>query len=134
VVLAEDQSLLRDALTAYLATDAGVELVATAGDADGVIDAVERLRPDVAIVDVRMPGGGPSAAREISTRAPGTSVIAFSAHDDDASRAEMFAAGAVEYVVKGQSPGAILESIHSVARRASEPSSSPRGEAFRRGI
>jgi DNA-binding NarL/FixJ family response regulator len=118
VVLAEDQSLLRDALTAYLATDAGVELVATAGDADGVVDAVERLRPDVAIVDVRMPGGGPTAARAIATRVPETSVIAFSAADDDASRAEMLEAGAVEYVVKGQSPSAILESIRAVTGRA----------------
>jgi DNA-binding NarL/FixJ family response regulator len=117
VVLAEDQALLRDALTAFLATDAGVELIATAGDADSVVDAVERLRPDVAIVDVRMPGGGPSAARAITTRAPGTSVIAFSAYDDAASRAEMLAAGAADYVVKGQSPGAILDSIHAVGDR-----------------
>ena len=116
VVLAEDQSLLREALTAFLATDAGVELVATAGDADGVVDAVERLQPDVAIVDVRMPGGGPSATRAITTRAPGTSVIAFSAFDDEASRAEMLEAGAAVYVVKGQSPGEILESIHALAR------------------
>jgi DNA-binding NarL/FixJ family response regulator len=117
VVLAEDQSLLRDALTAFLATDSGVELVATAGDADSVVDAVERLQPDVAIVDVRMPGGGPSATREITARVPGTSVIAFSAYDDDASRAEMLAAGAAIYVVKGQSPGEILESIHAVGHR-----------------
>lgn len=117
VVLAEDESVLRDALTAYLATDAGVELVATAGDADSVIDAVERLRPDVAILDVRMPGGGPSAARAISSCAPETSVIAFSAYDDAESKAEMIAAGAASYVVKGQSPGAILESIHAVGRR-----------------
>jgi len=43
-------------------------------------------------------------------------VIAFSAYDDDASRAEMLEAGAADYVVKGQSPGAILESIHAVSR------------------
>ena len=116
-MLAEDESVLRDALTAYLATDTGVELVATAGDADSAVDAVERLRPDVAILDVRMPGGGPAAARAISSRAPETSVIAFSAFDDDASKAEMLAAGAATYVVKGQSPRAILESIHAVGRR-----------------
>jgi DNA-binding NarL/FixJ family response regulator len=114
VVLAEDESILREALTAYLATDEGVELVGTATDADGAVDAVERLRPDVAVLDVRMPGGGPSAARAISSRVPSTSVIAFSAYDDDASKAEMLAAGAVLYVVKGQSPSAILESIHAV--------------------
>jgi DNA-binding NarL/FixJ family response regulator len=114
VVLAEDETILRDALTAYLATDAGVELVATASDADGAVDAVERHRPDVAVLDVRMPGGGPTAARAISTRVPTTSVIAFSAYDDDASKAEMLEAGAVLYVVKGQSPSAILESIHLV--------------------
>jgi DNA-binding NarL/FixJ family response regulator len=64
-----------------------------------------------------MPGGGPSAARAITTRIPETSVIAFSAYDDEATKAEMLAAGASDYVVKGRSPGAILESIHTVADR-----------------
>ena len=117
VVLAEDESLLRDALSAYLAMDADVELVGTAVDAATAVETVERLRPDVAIVDVRMPGGGPTAARAITTRIPETSVIAFSAYDDDATKAEMLAAGASDYVVKGRSPGAILESIHTVADR-----------------
>ena len=117
VVLAEDESLLRDALSAYLAMDADVELVGTAVDAATAVETVERLRPDVAIVDVRMPGGGPSAARAITTRIPETSVIAFSAYDDEATKAEMLAAGASDYVVKGRSPGAILESIHTVADR-----------------
>ena len=117
VVLAEDESLLRDALSAYLAMDADVELVGTAVDAATAVETVERLRPDVAIVDVRMPGGGPTAARAITTRIPETSVIAFSAYDDEATKAEMLAAGASDYVVKGRSPGAILESIHTVADR-----------------
>ena len=117
VVLAEDESLLRDALSSYLAMDADVELVGTAVDAATAVETVERLRPDVAIVDVRMPGGGPTAARAITTRIPETSVIAFSAYDDEATKAEMLAAGASDYVVKGRSPGAILESIHTVADR-----------------
>ena len=117
VVLAEDELLLRDALSAYLAMDADVELVGTAVDAATAVETVERLRPDVAIVDVRMPGGGPTAARAITTRIPETSVIAFSAYDDEATKAEMLAAGASDYVVKGRSPGAILESIHTVADR-----------------
>ena len=117
VVLAEDELLLRDALSAYLAMDADVELVGTAVDAATAVETVERLRPDVAIVDVRMPGGGPTAARAITTRIPETSVIAFSAYDDEATKAEMLAAGASDYVVKGRLPGAILESIHTVADR-----------------
>ncbi len=107
--------MLRAALADYLGSEGGLEVVATVRDAASAVLAVERHRPDVALLDVRMPGGGAAAARAISVSAPATSVIALSAYDDAASRAEMLAAGAVRYLVKGDPPQAIVDTIHAVA-------------------
>ncbi|TDW23387.1 response regulator transcription factor [Kribbella kalugense] len=81
VVIAEDSLLFREGM-ARLLTEAGFEVVAQAGDADELRILVERHRPDVAIVDIRMPPGygkeGLTAAQEIRSRYPGTAVLVLS--------------------------------------------------------
>src|SRR5207249_8764165 len=78
--------------------------------------AVEE-QPDVALVDVRMPGGGGiRAAREISRRCPPTKVIALTAHEDEQTVIAMMAAGANAYVPKGESTARILREIHRPTR------------------
>ena len=72
-----------------------------AEDADQAILVGGARAPDVAVVDVRMPGGGAGATRGIKLRSPHTGVIAFSAHDDPLTRQEMLDAGADGYLVKG---------------------------------
>jgi DNA-binding NarL/FixJ family response regulator len=62
-----------------------------------------------------MPGGGANAARGIKERSPGTSVLAFSAHDDALTRQQMFDAGADGYVVKGSPVAEIVASIWRAA-------------------
>ena len=74
-----------------------------------------REAPDVALVDVRMPGGGASAARGIKARSPGTRVLAFSAHDDALTMRQMFEAGADGYVVKGSPVAEIIAAISRAA-------------------
>lgn len=79
--------------------------------------AAERLAPDVALLDVEMPGGGGvAAARAIGERAPGVRVLALSAHAAEEARAEMAAAGAVGYVVKGAPPEEVVRAIREAAR------------------
>ena len=84
-VIAEDAVLLRRGM-ARLLEDAGVEVVGEAGDADALLELVEELRPDVAIVDIRMPPGhtneGLVAADEIRARHPGTGVLVLSQYVD----------------------------------------------------
>jgi DNA-binding NarL/FixJ family response regulator len=81
VVLADDAAVLREGLARVL-TEAGVEVVAQAGTADELLQAVERLRPDVAIVDIRMPptrtDEGLVAAERIAERRPETGVLLLS--------------------------------------------------------
>jgi DNA-binding NarL/FixJ family response regulator len=80
VALADDSILLREGLARLLA-EGGFEVVSQAGDADELLGQVEGLRPDVAIVDIRMPpepDGGLWAAREIRARFPGVGVLVLS--------------------------------------------------------
>jgi EAL domain-containing protein (putative c-di-GMP-specific phosphodiesterase class I) len=117
VVIADDENELRVALSDLLSHEDDVELVGTAADADEAIAVSIDHRPDVALLDVKMPaGGGPRAAREILSRCPGTRVIALSAHEDRRTILEMLRAGAVGYLIKGARGAEIVHSIVQVAR------------------
>ncbi len=116
VLVADDEPALRGALAELFAQEERVLLVGAAADADEAIELAARERPDVALVDVKMPaGGGPRATREITRLSPQTRVIALSAFEDRPTVLEMLRAGAVGYLVKGTPADEILGSIHRVA-------------------
>jgi EAL domain-containing protein (putative c-di-GMP-specific phosphodiesterase class I)/FixJ family two-component response regulator len=116
VLVADDEPALRGALAELFAQEEHVLLVGAAADADEAIELAARERPDVALVDVKMPaGGGPRAAREITRLSPATRVIALSAFEDRPTVLEMLRAGAVGYLVKGTPADEILGSIRRVA-------------------
>ena len=97
VVLADDWKLLRDGL-AELLGQAGFEVVGRAGDAEDLLRKVGAHRPDVAVVDVRMPpthtDEGLRATAEIRDRFPGTGVLILSQYIDEAYAVELFGGGA----------------------------------------
>jgi DNA-binding NarL/FixJ family response regulator len=105
VVIAEDGVLLREGLVRLLA-DEGHEVIASAGDALGLVEAVERERPDVCIVDVRMPptftDEGLRGALEIRSRWPGTPVLVLSQYVEERYATELLSDGsaAVGYLLK----------------------------------
>jgi EAL domain-containing protein (putative c-di-GMP-specific phosphodiesterase class I) len=121
VMIADDEPAIREALADLLASEETLELVAIAADTDEAIEAARRTMPDVALLDVKMPGGGgPRAAREILSLAPHARIVALSAHDDRSSVLEMLRAGVVGYVVKGAAAEEILETVRrSVLGQAS---------------
>ena len=97
IVIGEDDALLREGLALLLRAE-GLDVVATAGDADGLLAAVEEHLPDVAIVDVRMPpthtDEGIRAAVEARRRHPDLAVLVLSAYVEQAFATELLADGA----------------------------------------
>jgi signal transduction histidine kinase len=117
VLIAEDEEAVREALADLVSSDASMDVVGTAGDADEAIEVARREHPDVALIDVKMPaGGGPRAAREIRKESPQTHVVALSAYEDRRTVLEMLRAGVVGYIVKGTSAEEILYTIRRSMR------------------
>ena len=112
-MIADDEETVRDVLLSLLNADDEISVVGAGQDADEAIAIAVSERPDVALLDVRMPrGGGPRAAREITRLSPGTEVIALSADDDPKDIRTMLRAGAGAYLVKGDGTEDIVELIH----------------------
>lgn len=100
LLIADDDAVVRWALGLQLGRS--FEIVGGARDADEAIELAELHRPDVAIIDVRMPGGGGvRATREIAARAPATAIVALSSDDGDLIVRAVLQAGAVTYMRKG---------------------------------
>jgi DNA-binding NarL/FixJ family response regulator len=105
VVIADDSVLLREGIAALL-VDSGFEIVAQCGTADDLLMIVRSYRPDVAIVDIRMPpthtDEGLRAAREIRERYPGTSVLVLSQYVESGYALDLLAESAegVGYLLK----------------------------------
>jgi EAL domain-containing protein (putative c-di-GMP-specific phosphodiesterase class I)/ActR/RegA family two-component response regulator len=117
VLIADDDSEVREAIAQLIATEGSFDLVGQAGDAAEAVELAARLRPDVALLDVRMPGGGgPRATRSIRNSSPRTRVVALSAHDDRETVLEMIRAGAVGYLLKGRAGDELLTAIQRSAR------------------
>ena len=122
VVIAEDLALLRDGLTRLL-RDSGCEVVAAVDNGDALVAAVERERPDVAIVDVRLPPSftdeGVRAALAARERVPGTPVLILSQYVEQTYATELLAdgAGGVGYLLKDRvaNPDEFVAAVRRVA-------------------
>src|SRR6266536_2031642 len=115
VLIADDDALVLEALTTLIAGEPDLEVVAVAGDARHAAELAARHHPDVALIDVRMDGGGPWAARSIRRRSPRSEILAFSAHDDRGYVLDMIAAGATGYLLKGASSDDVLDAVRRTA-------------------
>jgi DNA-binding NarL/FixJ family response regulator len=113
VLVADDEETVVDVLRALIGSDPSLQFVGAAHNAEEAIEMAARERPDVVLLDVRMPGGGGlRAAREITRRCAPTKVVALSAHEDSDTVIGMISAGASAYVPKGDSTDRILRTIH----------------------
>jgi DNA-binding NarL/FixJ family response regulator len=112
ILIADDDASMRGALGDLLSGEPGYEVVGVAADPESAIDLAGTHRPDVAILDVKMPGGGGVRAAEgIRSASPGTRIVALSAWDDSETMRRMRRAGASGYLVKGAAPDDILALI-----------------------
>jgi PAS domain S-box-containing protein len=116
VLIADDDAAIRDVLEELLSKFDDIEVVGVASEIDRAVGLARSLQPDVAIIDVRMRGGGATGTRTIRDVAPGCAVLAFSAYQERASVLDMLLAGASGYLVKGAPPTEIVEAVRRAAR------------------
>lgn len=117
VLIADDETEVRAALADLISSEPSLELVGVARDANGAIELARVNHPDVALVDVKMPGGGGArATREILQLSPQTHVLALSAYEDRRTVLQMLGAGAAGYLVKGTVPEEIVRAITRASR------------------
>jgi DNA-binding NarL/FixJ family response regulator len=100
VLIADDHAPTRTDVHRALEGDARFEICADAADAVGAVQAAIRQRPDVCLLDIRMPGGGLSAAWEISARLPRTKIVMLTVSGEDADLFAALRAGAAGYLLK----------------------------------
>jgi DNA-binding NarL/FixJ family response regulator len=118
VVVADDQALVRSGLRALLANSDDLDVVGEAVDGRDAVAVVTRTRPDVVLMDVRMPGvDGIAATRKITTdsRLSGVAIIMLTTFDDDDQIFAAIRAGASGYLLKDAEPDDLREAIRVVA-------------------
>lgn len=125
IALADDDTLLREGLASLLERS-GHEIAGQAADAEGLLALVRQARPDLAIVDIRMPAadltGGLEAARAIRAEFPETAILLLSAHAEAEQAVELLAAGrGVGYLLKSRvtDVAEFLDTVNRVANGAS---------------
>jgi DNA-binding NarL/FixJ family response regulator len=117
VLLADDHTLVRAGMHALLSELPGVEVVAETGDGREALRLVRERKPDIALIDISMPGlNGLEAARRIVHDHPTTRVIIVSMHGDDESVRRALTAGASGYLLKNSDRSELELALRAVAR------------------
>ncbi|MEH0418003.1 response regulator transcription factor [Streptomyces sp. B21-083] len=115
VVVADDQTVVREGIVMLLGLLPGIEVVGAAGDGDEAVQLVGELAPDVVLMDLRMPRcDGVEATRRIRTEYPGTQVVVLTTFADDESLFRALRAGARGYLTKDADGDEIVRAVHSV--------------------
>lgn len=115
ILLVDDQKLIRQGLKALLELDPEIDIIGSASDGQAAIEQVDILNPDIALIDIRMPGmDGVTATRIISERFPETKTIVLSGYDDEEYLAEALRAGAKGYLLKDTPAEELLDVIRAV--------------------
>ena len=116
VVLADDHPVVRQGLTALLASVPNISVAGAVATGREAVQAAVTLRPDVLVMDIQMPElNGIAAAREIARVAPEVAVLMLTMFDDDDSVFAAIRAGARGYVLKGAHQDEIVRAIHAAA-------------------
>jgi DNA-binding NarL/FixJ family response regulator len=116
ILVADDHGIVRSGLRMLIERQEGMRVVAEAEDGVAAVEAAQRERPDVAVLDVAMPRmTGIQAAREIKAHCPDTSVLLLSMHDEERYLYDAMKAGASGYVLKRAADADLIDAVRSVA-------------------
>lgn len=120
VLIVDDQGLVRSGLAMVLAGAGDIEVVGEARDGAEAVRLVHQLRPDVTLMDIRMPGmDGLEAARQLSASpTPLTAVVMLTTFGAEEYVVEALRAGAVGFVLKDSDPETLIEAVHAAAAGA----------------
>jgi len=124
-MLVDDQSLFREALRTLLALQEDFDIVAEAENGKRALELAKKLKPDVVLMDLRMPVmGGVEATRRMAQASPASRVVVLTTFDEDEEIFEAMRAGALGYLLKACSAEKLCESIRAAAKGTSvlEPS------------
>ncbi|MEQ4301307.1 response regulator transcription factor [Plantactinospora sp. B6F1] len=117
VLVVDDQALVRAGVTLLLRTAGGFDIVGEAGDGREAVRLAGRLRPDVVLMDLRMPRlDGIEATRRILDQHPATRVLVLTTFADDANIYGALGAGAIGYLVKDGAPEDLVDAVGRAAR------------------
>ncbi|MFF9771138.1 response regulator [Streptomyces sp. NPDC014636] len=115
VVVADDQTVVREGIVMLLGLLPGVEVVGAAGDGEEAVRLVGEVAPDVVLMDLRMPRcDGVEATRRIRAQYPATQVVVLTTYADDESLFPALRAGARGYLTKDAGGDEIVRAVHSV--------------------
>jgi DNA-binding NarL/FixJ family response regulator len=117
VLLVDDHPIIRSGIRMLLEQASDIIVVGETDRGDTVLALVERLQPDVLLLDMEMPGkSGVDVASELQAAGASVRILVLSAYDDDQYISSLLAKGAVGYLTKDQAPEAIVEAVRGVAR------------------
>jgi DNA-binding NarL/FixJ family response regulator len=117
VLLVDDHVVVRKGLRALLERESGIEVTGEAEDGERAVRAADRLRPDVILMDLEMPGiGGTEATRRITETHPDAKVVVLTSHASEEAVFPALKAGAVGYLLKHSAPEDVLHAIRQACR------------------
>jgi DNA-binding NarL/FixJ family response regulator len=117
VAVADDHAIVRNGLVQLLRSDPELEVVGAAADGEAAVALCVEQRPDVALMDLSMPGiGGIEATRRITDQVPGVQVVVLTSFVDRDRVVDALNAGAIGYLLKDADPEELIRGIHAAAR------------------
>ncbi|MGH9945600.1 MAG: response regulator [Pyrinomonadaceae bacterium] len=115
IVLADDHQIVRQGLRALLEAETDFQVIGETGDGLNAVDLIKKTNPDVAVLDLMMPGlNGIEVARQLSKQVPQTKIIILSMYDDEGFVLEALSNGVSAYVLKDTGSGDLIHAVREV--------------------
>ena len=119
LLLVDDHSAIREGLARLLGKERDIEVIGQASDGEGAVELAQKLKPDIVLMDIEMPGiDGIEATRRIRPRSPATKILGFSMHTDGELPKAMVEAGAVDCLTKSSSLDELVKAIRGTMMQA----------------
>lgn len=116
IFIADDHAIVREGLRALVDAQSGMRVVGEAGDGRSAYHAIVELRPDVAVMDISMPGwSGSEATSRLRRECPTVRVVSLTVHEDESYLRGLLEAGAAGYVLKRSATADLVHAIRTVA-------------------